>query len=561
MAGQSRTLKLSILADVDELKKSLNVGSKDVDSFAGKIGDFSKKAALAFAAAAAAAGAMAVKIGVDAVKAASDLGETVSKVNVLFGETAKDIEKFADGAASSLGQTKQQALDAAATFATFGKSAGLSGKDLANFSTDFVKLSSDLASFNNTSPEQAINAIGSALRGEAEPLRQYGVLLDDASLRQAALELGIISTTKNALTPQQKVLAAQALIYQQTSAAQGDFERTSDGLANKTRILTAQLENAKTTIGEALLPIVLELATLFSEKVIPIVQQVADAFGEKSDGIGGTLKSLADSIKGFVQPIFEGFKSAFDKIKKTVVENKDEFQAFFDLIKAAAPIIGSVIGKAFSVIGDVASVVLNVMANVLGSLKGLINTAIDFINVGIRGLNILNPGKDIPYVSKIGSSGGSTSTGALGNFQMSTGSTLSSSGGSTGGTGGTLGGGSTAGTGGSTSGTGTAGSLTAVTKKVTKVVDDVAGAFDNFTSGTTSLAGIMAASNQPFAFGTSGVNTNTLAGIIAASTKPSVTVNFNGVTTDPEGTARVLVDTLNNSYYRGTGGATALVAI
>jgi hypothetical protein len=260
MAGQSRTLKLSILADVDKLKQSLNVGSKDVDGFAGKIGDFSKKAALAFAAVAAAAGAMAIKIGVDAVKAASDLSETISKVGVLFGDTADDIEKFADGAASSLGQTKQQALDAAATFATFGKSAGLSGKDLSKFSIDFVKLSSDLASFNNTSPEQAINAIGSALRGEAEPLRQYGVLLDDASLRQAALELGIISTTKNALTPQQKVLAAQALIYKQTGTAQGDFERTSDGLANKTRILTAQLENAKTTIGEALLPIVLELA-------------------------------------------------------------------------------------------------------------------------------------------------------------------------------------------------------------------------------------------------------------------------------------------------------------
>jgi hypothetical protein len=100
-----------------------------------------------------------------------------------------------------------------------------------------------------------------------------------------------------------------------------------------------------------------------------------------------------------------------------------------------------------------------------------------------------------------------------------------------------------------------------VAKKVTKVADDVAGAFDNFTSGTTSLAGIMAASNQPFAFGTSGVNTNSLAGILAASTKPSVTVNFNGITTDPEGTARVLVDTLNNSFYRGTGGATNLQTV
>ena len=569
MAGQSRTLKLSILADVDELKKSLNVGSKDVDGFAGKIGDFSKKAALAFAAAAAAAGAMAIKIGVDAVKAASDLGETVSKVNVLFGDTAADIEKFAESAATSLGQTKQQALDAASTFATFGKAAGLSGQDLSKFSTDFVKLSSDLASFNNTSPEQAINAIGSALRGEAEPLRQYGVLLDDASLKQAALELGIISTTKNALTPQQKVLAAQALIYQQTSAAQGDFERTSDGLANKTRILTAQLENAKVTIGEALLPIVLELATFFSDKVIPIVQQVSEAFGSKADGMGGTLTTLADGIKTFVQPIFEGFKSAFDKIKKTIVENKDEFKSFFDVVKAAAPIIGSVIGKAFSLIGDIASVVLNVMANVLGALKGLINTAIDFINVAIRGLNIINPGKDIPYLSKVGSGGGSTSTGALGNFQMSTGTVYQTPAQQA-----ELAASIAAGLAeAKIINEGQARGLTAEqalaeaankknpVAKVAASITDIAGAFDNFTSGTTSLAGVMAASNQPFTYGTSGVNTNTLAGILAASTKPSVTVNFNGVTTDPEGTARVLVDTLNNSFYRGTGGAGALVAI
>jgi hypothetical protein len=560
MAGQSRTLKLSILADVDKLKQSLNVGSKDVDGFAGKIGDFSKKAAAAFAAVAAAAGAMAVKIGIDAVKAASDLGETVSKVNVLFGTTAKDIEKFADGAATSLGQTKQQALDAAATFATFGKAAGLSGKDLSNFSIDFVKLSSDLASFNNTSPEQAINAIGAALRGEAEPLRAYGVLLDDASMRQKALELGIISTTKEALTPQQKVLAAQALIYEQTGAAQGDFARTSDGLANQTRILTAQLENAKVTIGEALLPIVLELATFFSEKVIPIVEKVAAAFGNNPDGLGGTLTNVADGIKSFVQPIFNGFKKAFDSIKDTIVENKDEFERFFNVVKAAAPIIGNVIGAAFDVIGKVASVVLNVMANVVGALQGLINTAIDLINVAIRGLNIINPGKDIPYLSKIGTSSASTTTGPLGNFSMSTGKSSTTS--SSGITGTTSSSTTTSNAAlGTSSSTSIGNTVTKIADQAKKVVTDVAGAFDVFGANTTSLAGIMAASNQPFQFGTSGVNTNSLAGILAASSKPSVTVNFNGVTTDPEGTARVLVETLNNSYYRGTGGGSAIQGV
>ena len=546
-------------ADLDSLKKGVKGATTEVDGFGTKVGDFSKKAALAFAAVAAAAGAMAIKIGVDAVKAASDLSETVSKVGVLFGDTAKDIEKFADGAASSLGQTKQQALDAAATFATFGRAAGLSGKDLAGFSTGFVSLASDLASFNNTSPEQAINAIGSALRGEAEPLRAYGVLLDDASLRQAALELGIVSTTKNALTPQQKVLAAQALIYKQTSAAQGDFERTSDGLANKTRILTAQLENAKVTIGNALLPVVLELANFFSEKVIPIVQKVADAFGSKSDGMSGTLNNLAKSIQSFVQPIFEGFKTAFDSIKETIIENKDEFQSFFDLIKAAAPIIGKVIGAAFSFIGDVASVVLNIFANVVGALRGLINTAIDLINVAIRGFNLIKPGADVAPIGKIGSTSGSGGFATGGAPSAISGSGSSAGGGITGGglTGGTTGGGTT---GGGTTGGGTAGSsggLAAVTKKVTKVVDDVAGAFDVFGANTTTLAGIMAASNQPFKFGTSGVNTNSLAGIMAASNAPTINLTVNGAI-DSEGTARTIVDTLNNSYYRGTGGATSL---
>jgi hypothetical protein len=105
------------------------------------------------------------------------------------------------------------------------------------------------------------------------------------------------------------------------------------------------------------------------------------------------------------------------------------------------------------------------------------------------------------------------------------------------------------------------GGVATVAKKAAEAITNIAGAFDNFTSGTTTLAGIEAASTSGFPFGTSGVNTNTLAGIMAASSRPSVTVNFNGVTTDPEGTARVLVDTLNNSYYRGTGGAGALITI
>ena len=123
----------------------------------------------------------------DAVAQASDLSESANKINAIFGDAQAQVNAYAAAGAKALGQNAVAVLDAAATFGTFGKAAGLTGGDLAGFSTELVGLSTDLASFYNTSPEQAVEAIGAALRGESEPIRQYGVLLDDASLRQEAL--------------------------------------------------------------------------------------------------------------------------------------------------------------------------------------------------------------------------------------------------------------------------------------------------------------------------------------------------------------------------------------
>jgi len=202
--------------------------------------------------AAAAIGSIAAVIK-PAIDAASNMQESMSKVNVIFGKGAKSVNDFAATAARQLGQSKQSVLDAAGAFGTFGKAAGLGGEDLATFSNDFTVLATDLASFNNTSPEEAVLAIGAALRGEAEPLRRFGVLLDDATLRQEALNLGI-SDGKKALTSSQKILAAQAAIYKQTNDAQGDFLRTSDGLANSQRSLKAEFANLQVELGMKLLP-------------------------------------------------------------------------------------------------------------------------------------------------------------------------------------------------------------------------------------------------------------------------------------------------------------------
>lgn len=219
----------------------------------------------------------AVEFVGSSIEAASNLGETISKVNQIFGGTeGQALQKWAESSATTMGTSKQQALDAAATFAVFGKSAGLAGGDLASFAEKNAQLASDFASFHNTSPQEAIEAIGAALRGEAEPIRKYGVLLDDATLRNEALKLGLISSTKDALTPAQKALAANAAIMAQAGDATGDFARTSDGLANKQRIMAAEIENAKIGIGEGLLPVQMMLVQAMQSYLVPALTKVGE---------------------------------------------------------------------------------------------------------------------------------------------------------------------------------------------------------------------------------------------------------------------------------------------
>jgi hypothetical protein len=177
-----------------------------------------------------------------------------------------------------------------------------------------VTLASDLASFNNTPVDQAIMALDGALRGEAEPMRKFGVLLSQSAIEAKALSMGLITTTvdqdklnialmkadlafkkqseaitkygedsneamsatiayesaqialdkavggsADALTAQQKTLATQALIMSSTSDAQGDFIKTSDGLANSQKILSAEFGNMQAQMGQVLLPAVTAL--------------------------------------------------------------------------------------------------------------------------------------------------------------------------------------------------------------------------------------------------------------------------------------------------------------
>jgi hypothetical protein len=238
-----------------------------------------------------------------AIKAASDFEESASKVDVIFGRASKSVKDFANDAAVSLGQSKQDVLNAAGVFGTFGKAAGLAGEDLGLFTTDFVTLATDLASFNNSTPEEAVMAIGAALRGESEPLRRYGILLDDATLKAEATTLGIYKGNK-ALTSQQKILAAQSAIYKQSGDAQGDFARTADGLANSQRTLTALFKNLQIELGQKLLPV----TTDFVNALIDI-KGALDDVPEPAKTATQKISDFVNKITNSINPLYQFYKA------------------------------------------------------------------------------------------------------------------------------------------------------------------------------------------------------------------------------------------------------------
>jgi hypothetical protein len=187
------------------------------------------------------------------IQAASNLNEQVSKSEVVFGDAADEIQAFAKTAADSLGLSERAALEAAGGFGVFFTGAGQSAGAAEDMSERMVTLAADLASFNNLDPTEVLQKLRSGLAGEAEPLRSVGVFLTEAKVRAKAMQMGL-TDAHGELSEGAKILARYQIILDETGKAQGDFERTSDSLANAERTKNAALENAQARAGKAFLP-------------------------------------------------------------------------------------------------------------------------------------------------------------------------------------------------------------------------------------------------------------------------------------------------------------------
>lgn len=304
------------------------------------------------------AGGVLAGVGVGAkvvTDAASDYAESVSKIHAVFGGQGDAITKWADGAAKGFGQSKQQALEAAGTFGNLLTSFGLGDDASAGMSKSLVELASDLASFNNTKPEEALEALRSGLTGEMEPLKRYGVALDDASLKAKALALGI-ADGKSVLTPAQKAQASYALILERTKNAQGDFARTSGGLANQQRIFAARVEDLKVKVGQALLPALAKLLPVLGrlfDRIWPLVDSALPAFQRGVAAIGEWWSANGPAITAAVQRFMDGFLAGVQVVAGAVQRHWPEIQR----------IISTVVTTVRTVIEGVVTTVSTLWAN------------------------------------------------------------------------------------------------------------------------------------------------------------------------------------------------------
>ena len=529
MAGQSRTLKLSILGDIDQLKKSLTTGSNEVQGFGNKLGDFSKKAGLAFAAAGAAAAAYAGKLLIDGVKSAIEdeaaqakLATTLQNVTGATNAQIAAVEDYITQTALANGVTDEQLRPSLDRLVR-------STKDVEE-AQKLQTLALDIASGTGKDLQTVSEALGKAYDGNLGALKKLGVGIDDSIIKSKNFDA-----------------AAAAL----SKTFEGQASKQAETFQGKMARLTVAFDEAKETVGSYVLDALTPLVSNFVDKGIPAIQDFA---GNLSKTLGPAftqiLKVVRDdvlpiikawygfiadtiipAIAAVIRPAFEGLVSAFTKIKNAVVDNSDELKPLLGLFKSIAnfikedlaPILGGAFKLALSAIGTIVAGLVTGFSKLVGFITNTINKIKEFVNFV----------KDNPVTRFF--FGDSNDKSLKAGVGFDAGTPIESPG---------------FGVGNGFMPSGVSPTFTgAPVEAYSPAMQAAILRREELKAETERLRQAREAAAAARLTATGGL-----------STSERITINVSGAI-DPEGTARTIVDTLNNSYYRGTLGAGALVAV
>jgi len=246
-------------------------------------------------------------IGGIAVKIASDAEESGSKFIAVFKEESKAAEQFAEVLA---GKTQRSVINLKASLAGIQDTfvpLGFARKRARELSQAMVELAVDVASFQNASDEDVIRDFQSALVGNTETVRKYGIVITQATLTQELLRQGLNKTASTA-TELEKVQARLNLILAGTSDAQGDAARTSESFANQMKGLGAVTQELAVAIGNALIPPIKELIKRLKE-LLPKITEWIDKNQKLVTGLavaGFGVTGLVAVMQPFIQIVADG---------------------------------------------------------------------------------------------------------------------------------------------------------------------------------------------------------------------------------------------------------------
>ena len=409
MASDSRTLKLSILADVDDLKKKLGDADSAVAQNSSKMSEFGKKAAAAFAIAAAAAAAYAVKLGVDGVKAAIEDEAAqlrlASALRAATGATDAQIratEDYISKTSLATGVADDELRPALQRLA-------LSTKDTGK-AQELLALALDVSKGSGKDLETVANALGKAQDGNTTSLGRLGLGLSKAELA---------------------TLSFEQLQTKLSDLFGGAAARNAETFQGRIDVLKNGFNEAKEAVGTALLPIIEQLIEFIITNGVPIVNK---------------------------------FKDAFNVIKDAIDRNRDNFTEFANLLRTVVfPILEKIFGFLLDVGVRAASAIIDAFGAIVGAITPVLNFIISAINKVIDGLNLVRGGTDIGKISTIGNASGGGGGGFAGGGTGGGGS-------AGGGGGGTGGGGSAGGGGGGGGGIGAISGATSLTDLANKLV-------------------------------------------------------------------------------------------
>ena len=225
------------------------------------------------------------KSALDAAVSAEEAG---AAFETTFGTAAQRATKFLEGFANKAGLTVGEAQQLQATLGAVAQGIGFTQEASADLSIELTKIAADVASFSNISAgaEPVLQAFRSALVGEREALKTYGIAITEAEVQTKALEL-TTKTSVDELTRQDKALATLALIQKKAAVQIGDLDRTSESYANQSRALNAEIRQLREEIGEELIPAAAALIPILREFAFEIAPALISGFG-------GFAKTIVD---------------------------------------------------------------------------------------------------------------------------------------------------------------------------------------------------------------------------------------------------------------------------